>query len=161
MFALSHGIRVLQLKNVNLKGKFQNWTDFKELIDCTLVRISGFKRDKFIEFLSRGTRIQRFFSDDSYFKMGEDVAKHCSKTIHTFGDLRKCSTRENPLTRYDFLNKFENLKEIILTSEYVCMSDLQRPLIILAMNDSIESLEIKQVDTKEFPFEKRARPTEI
>lgn len=156
LFALSNGIRVLQLENVNLKGRFQNWTHLDELTDLTLIGIERFhqiKMEKFIEFLSRGTRLQRFFSDDWCFKMNEAIAEHCSKTIHTFGDLRKWPLDEYSLTRYDYLDKFENLKEIILTSEYICMSDLYRPLMILAMKDSIDSLEIRQVDTKEFQLE--------
>lgn len=155
LFALCNGIRVLQLKNVSLERRFQNWTRFDELTDLTLIHISEFKSNKFIEYLSSGsTRLQRFLSDDSDLKMGEAVAEHCSETIHTFGDLRNCSPRHHLETRYDFLDKFENLKEVILTSEYVGMSDLHRPLMILALNDSIESLEIKQVDTKEFRLRK-------
>lgn len=150
LFDLSKGIRVLELKNLNLQGKFQNWTGLSDLTDLTLINISGFKSDKFIEFLSRGTRLQRFSSDDSDFRMAEAIAEHCAKTIRTFGDLRISSQVENPETRYDFFNKFENLNEVVLTSEYVCMSDLYRPLMLLALNDSIESLEIKQVNTKEF-----------
>lgn len=156
LFALSNGIRVLHLKNVNLKGRFRNWTHLDELTDLTLIgikRVHQIKMEKFIEFLSRSTRLQRYFSDDWCFKMNEALAEHCGKTIHTFGDLRKWPLDEHSQTRYDFLDKFENLKEITLTSEYVCMSDLYRPLAILAMKDSIDSLEIRQVDTKEFQLE--------
>lgn len=153
LFALSDGIRVLQLKNFSLKGKFQNWTHFGELTDLTLIHISEFKSDKFAEFLRAAGALQRFISDDSDFKTGETVAEHCGATVRTFGDLRKCSSRENPLARHNFLDKFEMLNEVILTSEFVCMSDMYRPLRILALKDSIESLEIKQVDTKPFPFE--------
>lgn len=109
-----------------------------------------------IEFIQKRPNLQQFVVENGLPNeqieiLGNVLATYCGNTLHTFCNITADTwigeTIEDNImhaNRYKFLSKFKHLKNVTITSNCACASDMYYPIIELAKRNTVEKLEIYQ-----------------
>lgn len=142
----SKNIRILKLYKSKIDDHLLSWKSSQQLTELHLIKSVVRNEDRFIKFIRSQTKLERFISHGGYYsirRVGEALAVNCSSKLRVFCDSG--SVRVNRIvTDYDFVSKFDNLKEVKLTSFTKTGNDLHRPIMELAKKQTIEKLGIYQ-----------------
>lgn len=126
-----------------------SWISMLDLKELHLIHLQNIEEECLIEFLRQRPRLEHFVNELSIVdmkKVGEAMANYCGDQIRVFRDQGSYAFgyihREMIRTRYDFLSKFTNLKEVAISSFYTCGCDLRYPIDRLSQIESLKNLAI-------------------
>lgn len=126
-----------------------NWISLLNLKELHLIHLQNIDEECLIEFFCQRPKLEHFVNELSIVnmkKIGEVMTEYCADQIqifrdqgsYAFGYIHESTIR----TRYDFLSKFKNLKEVAISSFYTCGCDLRYPIEKLSQIKSLETLAI-------------------
>lgn len=150
---LSASLRGLILAGVDIYSKF-DWTQLKNLKELYLYKVRGINTRNFIEFLRHRPNLKIFHHDaDTFEKSTQEIcnalAKFCANRIRTYSGIMPSNRRDVEASAqhlYNFISEFRNVKDVSLTTQRKCGSDLIDALKRLAENDTIETICIRLTD---------------
>lgn len=152
------------LKSLKLSECYVNNNGFSSLlIDGTMLNLTelhlkdvSIDLQFLIEFIQKRPNLEQFIFDNGLLNehieiLGNVLATYYGNTLQTFCDITSNTwigeTMEDNImhaNRYQFLSKFNNLKNVTITSNCAFASDMYYPINELAKRNTVEKLGIYQ-----------------
>lgn len=140
LFDRSKKLRKLKLENINnASHHLLHWDRLQFIDELHLDHVNGINNDEFNTYFQRSPKLRHFycFPPKELDEIGDTFVESTKYNMRALHGLHADN-------KYDFIEKFKNLKEMSVYSFEESGDDLDYPISILTRQDAIEKLDIRQ-----------------